>query len=46
MQDELRKIAKVLREKAKKDKDKKTVKCAQVAVASTGLALMRRKIGG
>lgn len=46
MQGELLKIAKMLREKAKKDKEKKTIKCAQVTVASTGLELMRRKIGG
>ena len=46
MQSELRKLAAQLREKAKKQRVEKTVKCAQVAQAVTALELMRRKIGG
>ena len=45
MQNELRKLAKMLREKSKKDKIKKAIKCAQIVQAGTALELIRRKIG-
>lgn len=46
MQDELRKIAASLREAAKRAEKIKTVKCAQILCAATGLELLRRKIIG
>ncbi len=46
MQNELRKIAASLREKAKVMKKAKAVKCAQVLCAATGLELLKRKIEG
>jgi len=45
MQAELRKIAAFLREKVKEVKKTKTIKCAQILCAATGLELLRRKIG-
>lgn len=46
MKDELRKLAKLLRETSGKKEKEKVVKCAQVAQAALGLELLRRKIGG
>lgn len=46
MQNELRKIAAFLRERAKETEKAKTVKCAQILCAATGLELLRRKIEG
>jgi hypothetical protein len=45
MQDELRKLAAFLRERAKTADTNKTVKCAQVVQAALGLETLRRKIG-
>lgn len=45
MQNELRKLAQILREADRKRRARKTVKCAQAAQALTGLELLRRKIG-
>jgi hypothetical protein len=46
MKNELRKLAKLLRERGEKRGKDKVVKCAQVAQAALGLELLRRKIGG
>jgi len=45
MQDELRKLAALLRERAKTTKTNKIVKCAQVAQAALGLGILRQKLG-
>lgn len=46
MQDELRKIAASLREMAKQAEKDKTIKCAQILCAATGIELLKRKIRG
>jgi hypothetical protein len=46
MQDELRKLAKLVREQPPQmDRTTKRVKCAQVVQAALGLSLLGRKIG-
>jgi hypothetical protein len=45
MHAELRKLAALLRKMSEEHKDKKLVKCAQVAQAATALVLLKRKIG-
>lgn len=45
MQAELRKLAALLRKRAKTEDTSKTVKCAQVVQAALGLEILRRKIG-
>ena len=44
MQDELRKIAALLREKSKEQGKQRVVKCAQAAQAMIGLATLHKKI--
>ncbi len=46
MKDQLRKLAALLRKKDEEKKKKKVIKCAQIAQATLGLELLRRKIGG
>jgi hypothetical protein len=46
MQNELKKLAAVLREAAKTAEQQHHIKCAQVVQASIALELLRRKIGG
>jgi hypothetical protein len=45
MQDDLRKLAQALREKAAEYEQRKLVKCAQVIQGTLGLSILQRKIG-
>jgi hypothetical protein len=45
MQDELRKVAALLRQKAAEEKQRKFVKCAQIVRGHVGLAILRKKLG-
>jgi hypothetical protein len=45
MQDELRKVAALLREKVAEEKQRKFIKCAQVVRGHVGLAILRKKLG-
>lgn len=45
MQDELRKIAALLRQKAAEEKQHKLIKCAQIVRGCVGLAILQKKLG-
>jgi hypothetical protein len=45
MQNDLRKLAQALREKAAEYEQRKFVKCAQIVQGTIGLARLQRKIG-
>jgi len=46
MNEQLRKLAALLRARAKHNEKNKVVKCAQAAQAALGLQLLRKKLGG
>lgn len=46
MQNDLRKLAQYLREKAAEYEQRKLVKCAQIIQGASGLALLQRKLSG
>lgn len=45
MQDELRKLAALLRKEAAEAKKRKFIKCAQVVRGFVGLGILQRKLG-
>lgn len=45
MQEELRKLAQVIREQAVEYEKRKLIKCAQIIRGSVGLNLLKRKLG-
>lgn len=45
MQNELRKIAKILREKADEHDKRIMIKCAEIIRGTVGLTLLKRKLG-
>jgi len=45
MQDELRKLAEVIRQQAAEYEKRKLIKCAQILRGTIGLNLLKRKLG-